>query len=173
MKTIELDWDNRPIKVKNPLYPQCDCGMCPRNYWVGIWCGSRASGKTYNCVNLLRHYETNGIKDKGGQKVDQRVILFSPTFAANLVWNSLKYLDEDDVHEIYSDEKLQEVIEDVKFEKEMTDKYKKELEVYNKYVNCKDLRELSDAEIILLSMKDCQPPMKPRYPNGCGVPNFR
>ena len=58
-----------------------------------------------------------------------RVIVFCPTIlsAANPIYETLKYLDDDDIILDYSDNKLLEKLDDIENEK-------KEIEDFNEYI---------------------------------------
>ena len=38
-------WNNNPVKSKEVVYPQSKDDKAPKNYFLGIFCGSRGSGK--------------------------------------------------------------------------------------------------------------------------------
>jgi hypothetical protein len=48
---------------------------------------------------LLKNYEKYPLYDNEGHKLDMRVIVFCPTImsVANPIYDTLKYLDEDDI----------------------------------------------------------------------------
>ena len=162
-------WSDKPLKYKANVYPQCnDGGDAPRFFWVGIFCGARASGKTHTMCQLLKHYEKHKIYDPAtGHEMAQRIILFSPTYDANPVWTSLKHLDEDDVHASYTDERLKAVVKDIQEQKLATDKYKLALQLWQKYNRVRSLNELTDAELMELESWSFELPEKPTYPHGC------
>ena len=155
----EVQVHARPPKYPRPLQPNL-----PRMYWVGLWCGARGTGKTWSCVELLTAYETYGIASQySGQKMPQRIILFSPTIDANPVFRSLKWLDDDDIHTNYSDHMLLQVVDDVKSETDEVKEYQKEKKIYDKFV--KDKR-LTTEEIMIIEKLDYNPPQPPKYPDG-------
>jgi hypothetical protein len=81
------------------------------------------------------------------------------------VFESLKHLDPDDIHTNYSDEKLVQVIEEIKQQRDATARYQEEMRVWKKYVKGK--RELTDEEnVVLLRIPD-DGPEEPQYPHGC------
>jgi len=167
-KQLVSSWSKAPLKFKNNVYPQCnDGGDAPRFFWVSVFCGARASGKTHTMCKLLKHYERNKVIDpETGENMEQRIILFSPTYDANPVWQTLKNLDETDVHGAYSDEKLREVVEDIQFEQKATSEYKKALQLYNKYQTIQSINELTDSELIELEKHNFEIPEPPRFKNG-------
>ena len=113
-------------------YPECRCGKCPLFYWNLLSVASRGSGKTYNIVKLIKHYEDNKLTDNDGKVHPLRTIVISPTLDANLIFNNLKSLDEKDKHDKYSDELLQSIVDEIKKEKEETEAYHKYVEAYKK-----------------------------------------
>ena len=113
-------------------YPQCNCGgECPKMFFNLLSIASRQSGKTYNIVKLLSHYEHNKlIKEKEGTTHPIRTILISPTSDANPIYRTLKTLADEDIHEEYSDELLQEIIDDIKAKREETDEFNEYVKAY-------------------------------------------
>ena len=65
-----------------------------------------------------------------------RVIVFCPTImsTANPIYDSLKYLDEDDIIMEYSDDKLLNKLDEIEKEKEDIKDYNKYIEVWKKYL---------------------------------------
>jgi hypothetical protein len=153
---------NIDLKYKQTKYPQCKDPNVPRLFFVSLFIGSKGSGKTYSACQLLKLYETFGIFHKG-HEVIQRIILISPTTSANPVFKSLKYLDEQDIFEDYSDDLLLDIVEDIKKEKENTEKYLKEIKAWKRFCKCKDVDELSHEDILLLHKNDFNEPIKPRF----------
>lgn len=148
-------------------YPVPANASLPRMFFVALFVGSRGSGKTYSCCQLLKMYETHGIKNMKGKDMMQRVILISPTSAANPVFECLKHLDHArDVVENYSDSKLLEVLADIKAEKEATAEYKVKMKVWRKFKRCKHPEELQYEELMQLHLSHFQPPEPPRFPDG-------
>jgi Ni2+-binding GTPase involved in maturation of urease and hydrogenase len=99
MKTESIDnWDNKPLKHKKNKYPTPVDKNSPRMFFVGLFVGSRGSGKTFSIAKLIKQYEHYGIVDADNhEKVAQRVILFSPTIEANPILSSLKDMNDDDI----------------------------------------------------------------------------
>jgi hypothetical protein len=168
------NWDNKPVKHKKNKYPTPLDLNSPRMYFVCLAIGSRGSGKTFSIVKLIKQYEKFGIMNQvTHEKTAQRVILFSPTVDANPIFNSLKNLNESDIMTNYSDDKLVEVIEDIKRENDETKEYQKSLELYHKFVkhSKKTPEQLSKIftpeELAELDTMNYEEPMKPAYPNGC------
>lgn len=170
------NWNNKVVPHKKNKYPIPIDQNSPRMYFVNLAVGSRGSGKTFSIVKLIKQYEKFGIMNQVTQeKCDQRVILFSPTIDANPIFNSLKHLDEKDIITNYSDDKLVNVIEDIKEENEQTKEYQRKLALYKKFLkHSKKTPEklaliFTPEEIMDLEMMDWQEPEKPTYPNGCVV----
>ena len=113
-------------------YPECRCGKCPLFYWNLLSVASRGSGKTYNIVKLIKHYEDNKLTDNDGKIHPLRTVVISPTLDANLIFNNLKSLDEKDKHDKYSDELLQSIVDEIKKDKEETEEYHQYVDAYKK-----------------------------------------
>lgn len=162
-------WNNVKLIYKKNKYPVPQEDSLPRMYFVGLFVGSRGSGKTYSIVKLLKQYERFGIVDTdNNEQVAQRVVLFSPTVDANPVFTSLRNYDgEKDSITEYSDIKLEEIVDQVKVEREETLQYKRKLKLYNKFRKCKHIDELDHDELMELELMDFEPPIPPKYPNGC------
>ena len=166
MKTEPItDVGDATLDPKKRRYPQSKCDSLPRNFWVGMWCGSRNTGKTYSAVRGLKMYEHKPIYDKDGI-VAQRIILISPTYDANShMWDELKYFDPDkDLHESYSDATLQKIIEDIQEQKSDTDMYKLKIKVWRKAM--KHPNKLTPDDVADLEHMNWREPKEPDYPNG-------
>ncbi len=44
-------WNNKPVKMDDVIYPQSKDDKAPKYYFLGIFCGSRGSGKSYLLLN--------------------------------------------------------------------------------------------------------------------------
>jgi len=121
--------DNNPIKTNKKQPPQSKNKNLPPCYFTSIFIGSKGSGKTYSLVKLIKNYEKYPIYDVDDNKLDIRVILFCPTAhsVANPIYETLKYLDDDDIILDYSDDKLLDKISEIEEDKEY-------IEDYNEYV---------------------------------------
>jgi len=92
------NWNNLPVPIKDKVqYPQCkDCesGGAPQNFFVSIFCGSRGTGKSYQLSKMLKTIEEKGTYTAEGQKIDNRILLISPTSfsPSNNCLNVLKVL---------------------------------------------------------------------------------
>lgn len=137
IEEIPLNFNFNP-KNSKMNYPQCRCGQCPHFYFNLLSVASRGSGKTYNICKLIKHYEDNKLIDNDGKIHELRTIVISPTLDANPIFNNLKSLDKDDIHDKFSDELLQSIVDDIKKNKEETDEYNKYIEAYKKVINIKE-----------------------------------
>ena len=119
--------DNKPIKTTKKPPPKSINENLPPCYFTSIFIGSKGSGKTYSLIKLLKNYEKYPIYDNEGHKLDMRVIVFWPTVhsVANPIYDTLKYLDEDDIILDYSDDKLLDKLDEIEKEKEEIEDYKK------------------------------------------------
>lgn len=144
------NFDNKPIKYKDLNYPQSKNENLPRNYFTSLFIGQTGTGKTHSLIKLLKYYEDFPPYTKEGQLVPQRIILFSPTFRSNPQFKVLKHLDiEHDVFEEYSDQSLQDTIDDILIVKKEADKYQQIISAYRKFVS-KGPSSLSNKELMLL-----------------------
>jgi len=137
IEEIPLNFKFNP-KNSKLNYPQCKCGQCPLFYWNLLSVASRGSGKTYNICRLLKHYEDNKLIDNDGIIHPLRTIVISPTLDANLIFNNLKSLSEEDKHDKFSDELLQSIVDDIKKNKEETEKYHNYIEAFKKTIHIKE-----------------------------------
>jgi len=137
IKEIPLNFKFNP-KNSKLNYPECQCGKCPVFYWNLLSVASRGSGKTYNIVKLIKHYEDNKLIDNDGIIHPLRTIVISPTLDQNLIFNNLKSLAEEDKYDKYSDELLQLIVDDIKKNKEETEKYNKYIEAFKKTIHIKE-----------------------------------
>jgi len=134
IEEIPLNFKFEPTNSKLN-YPQCRCGNCPQFYFNLLSVASRGSGKTFNICKLISHYEQNKLIDNDGKIHPLRTIVISPTLDANPIFKNLKSLDEKDIHDKFSDELLQSIVEGIKTDKEETDAYNKYIEAYKKAMN--------------------------------------
>lgn len=131
IQEVPLNFDFNPTNSKLN-YPQCRCGKCPAFYWNLLSVASRGSGKTYNICKLIKHYEDNKLVDNDGLVHPLRTVVISPTLDANLIFNNLKSLADEDKHDKYSDELLQTIVDDIKKNKEETEAYQKYIKAYRR-----------------------------------------
>lgn len=146
--------DNKPPKFKNTnQYPLPNDPHVSRPYYIFVASGCRGSGKTFGITKHISIAEKSGFYDPvTGDKVKIRTILFSPTAESNPVFNALKSLDPDDIINEYTDEKLEEIIEQIKSEREAVKEYKKYVEAYKKWdhMSAEQLERCTDYEMLSL-----------------------
>lgn len=165
---ILKDWQDIKLVFKKNRYPIPGDRNLPRLFFVGLFVGSRGSGKTFSIVELLKQYEKYGIFDAETKKrVDQRIVVFSPTHDSKPVFNALKHLDSVDVISSYSDTKLLQVVADVRRKREETIEYQRKMVLYRKFRKCKHIDELEPKELFELESTDFAEPTPPDYPDGC------
>lgn len=153
--------DNSPPKFKNSnQYPIPNDPHVSRPYYIFVASGAKGSGKTFGITKHIVNAEKSGFYDPvTGDKVKIKTFLFSPTAESNPVFNAIKSLDPDDIINDYTDEKLEEIIEQIKEEREAVKKYKKYVEAYKKYekMSKKQLERCTDYEMLsLLFLYDFQ-----------------
>ena len=119
-------------------YPQCRCGKCPQFYFNLLSVASRGSGKTFNVCKLISHYEQNKLIDNDGLIHPLRTIVISQTLDANPIFKGLKSLDDKDIHDKFSDELLQSIVDDIKTHKLETEEYNKYVAAYKQVVPIKE-----------------------------------
>ena len=114
--------NNEPPVFKGLKYPISKNIHLPKNYFILAAIGQRGSGKSFSIVKTLSNMEKYGYYDHiTNEKVDIRHILFSPTFKGNPIFSTLKYLDEEeDVINEYTDNKLYDVLEEIKLDRKLT-----------------------------------------------------
>jgi hypothetical protein len=137
IEEIPLNFKFNP-KNSDLNYPQCRCGQCPMFYFNLLSVASRGSGKTYNVCKLIKHFEDNKLIDNDGKEHPLRTIVISPTLDANLIFNNLKSLADEDKHDKFTDELLQEIVDGIRKDKEETEEYHKYVEAYKKTINVKE-----------------------------------
>ncbi len=104
-----------------------------------MFIGATGTGKTFRLVELSKLYEKYDILDSKGKKLNMRIVLFCTTAnsKANAVYN-VSHSPEDDVILKYSDDKLEEKLNEVK------------VEAYKKFHKYDDVDVLTDDELQLL-----------------------
>ena len=168
IQEIKLDGlNNEPVKTNKKTPPMSINKDLPPCYFTSIFIGSKGSGKTYSVVKLLKNYETYPIYDAEGNKLTMRVIVFCPTInsSANPIYESLKYLDENDIILDYSDDKLLDKLQEIEQEKEDIQTYKEYLTAWKKYMKIdEDMSLLSHEELLILSKYDFRDPQDIPHP---------
>ena len=164
-------WNNNPVKTADVVYPQSKDDKAPKNYFLGIFCGSRGSGKSYLFTKLLKTLEEQKAY-LGDKLVPQRIILISSTAHSdsNRIFKTLKNLDWDnDVLEDYDDDLLKMKMDELKHDLKHAKDYKLYREAWKNFIECKSIDKLSDDELKLLYTYDFMPFKefpKPKYPDG-------
>jgi hypothetical protein len=74
-----LGWNNIPVKTDEVIYPQAKDDKAPKNYFLGIFCGCRGSGKSYLFTKLLNQDRANISKP-----ASQYVVFISDTYSSNM-----------------------------------------------------------------------------------------
>lgn len=152
--------DNNPIKVNKKQPPQSTNKDLPPLFFTSLFIGAKGTGKSYSVCKLLKFYENSPIIDIDGNKRIMRTILFCPTAnsVANPIFKTLKTLDEDDIFTEYSDELLNNVLDEIKEETEIINDYNNYLKAYYKYL--KDYNSLTDKDLTILHSKNFIKPSK-------------
>ena len=168
IQEIKLDGlNNEPVKTNKKTPPMSINKDLPPCYFTSIFIGSKGSGKTYSVVKLLKNYEKYPIYDADGNKLTMRVIVLCPTInsSANPIYESLKYLDENDIILDYSDDKLLDKLQEIEQEKEDIQTYKEYLTAWKKYMKIdEDMSLLSHEELLILSKYDFRDPKDIPHP---------
>ena len=154
-----IGWDNQPIKTGNVIYPQSKDEQAPKNYFLGIFCGSRGSGKSYLFSKLIKTLEEKKVY-LNDLIIPQRIILISSTAQSdsNRIFKTLKNLDwENDVIEDYDDESLRMKMSELKYDLDHSKDYKLYKDAWKNFVSCKKIEELSEDELKLLYKFDFIP----------------
>jgi len=159
--------NNEPVKTHKKQPPMSINKDLPPCYFTSIFIGSKGSGKTYSVVKLLKNYEKYPIYDSDGNKLVMRVIVFCPTIhsAANPIYETLKYLNEEDIILDYSDYKLLDKLQEIEQEKQFIQEYNEYVEVWKKYMKIdEDMGLLTHDELLILSKFDFTDPENMRKP---------
>ncbi len=138
------------FKINKRKEPSSKNSNMPPLFFSCLVIGSKNSGKTFALTQLLKLFEQNEIFDINGNKLEQRIIIFSPTARAetNIVFKNLKNLDDDDIHIEYSDELLEDILVDIKANIDAVNEYEEYLKLLDKFE--KTNKELTDEEYYLL-----------------------
>ena len=146
----------RPHVKYEPPQP-CNPDL-PPTYNIILSCSPKGGGKTYNCIQLLTNYENSGFISQDGKNVLMRTIWISggtSNSRQNSILNTLKTLDKDDRHDIEFnvEDKLREIYDELKYERDLIEVYNVYREVYAKFKKLKKLTDLTDEELMLLQFK--------------------
>lgn len=157
--------NNNPLKVKKPAIPQSTNKYLVPNYFSALFVGAKNSGKSYGIVKLLQNFQDFQIKNDDNEIIEQRIILFCPTAhsSANPIFTTLKNLNENDIHLEYSDDLLNEVISQIKAEKEEIETYEIYMKAYNKFLKYKSTNKLTIEELELLAINNFEELTPPKY----------
>lgn len=164
----------KPLPIDEEPYPQPRNPDLPRMFWLWAMCGQRGSGKTQLAIRALLNYELCGFSDADGHDVPMRIVLFSPTYAANPAYKRLKTIDKGDVHEIYTDAALLKVMKETEEDRQATRDYKKACVMWKRFQGLirrdKDpLLLMPQDDLKFLSAKTCgfqDEPQVPPHPHG-------
>jgi hypothetical protein len=131
IKELPLKGFDATLHNSGNNYPQSNKDV-PRLFANFLFVASRNSGKTHTCVSLIKNgYENAKLTDKDGVVHPLRVIVISPTFSMNRIFENLKSLDENDVYEEYSDEIFQNIVDDIERINEEVENFKVYKNAYN------------------------------------------
>ena len=138
------------FKINKTNEPQSRNPNLPPLFFSCLIVGSKNSGKSYAMTSLLKMFEENPIYDIYGNKLEQRIILFSPTALneSNIVFKNLKNLSTDDIHLEYTDELLEEILIDIKQHIDEVNNYQKYLKALDKFNNSNE--DLTEDEYWML-----------------------
>jgi len=139
------------IKVNKIPEPRSANPHLPPFYYNALFIGMTGSGKSYSFTTLLKLYEKYGIYDYLGNKMGMRIILFSPTAksSANSVLQLLKLEDEDTIAE-YSDDALEEKVNEIIEEQETLKEWNIYVEAYKKFHKYNDVESMTNEELEIL-----------------------
>ena len=139
------------IRVNKTPEPKSKNEFLPPFYYNALFIGMTGAGKSYAFTTLLKLYEKYGIQDHLGNKMAMRIILFSPTAnsTANSVLQLLKIDDEDKILN-YSDDALEEKINDIIEEQASLKEWNMYVEAYKKFHKYNDVETMTDEELEIL-----------------------
>lgn len=139
------------IKISKTPEPRSSNEFLPPFYYNALFIGMTGSGKSYSFTTLLKLYEKYGIYDHQGHKMNMRIILISPTInsTANSVLQLLKIEEEDKILH-YTDDILEEKINEIIEEQEGLREWNKYVEAYKKFHKYEDVESMTDKELELL-----------------------
>jgi hypothetical protein len=144
--------DNVPPKCNKKKPPRSINQSLPPLYHCFLSVGSKNSGKSYSVVKHLKNYEDYPIKDCEGKIIPQRIILFSPTADSpyNPIFKTLKNLNDNDIYTEYSDEILQDVLDDIEQVKNDIEERNEYINAYKKAIKIKKLENLDEETMAIL-----------------------
>jgi hypothetical protein len=153
-------------KKSPPMSDNLDLTPC---YFTAMFIGAKNSGKSYGLCTWLRNYEASPIRDHEGNKLPIRIILFCPTgqSQANVVYKTLKNLEENDIILNYTDHELESKLEEIKQDKEDIINYKLYLKAWKRFILIdEDISRLTEEDLLILNKFDFNDPeyiTKPKY----------
>ena len=148
--------DNTVVKVKKNKVPRsCNKELVPL-FFTSCFTGAKNSGKSYGLIKMLKNFEKYPIYNSDNEKLDNRVILICPTAdsSANPIFRTLRDLDEEDIYTEYSDTLLDNILDDIKAQKEEIEERKKYINAYNKFLKAKSMKQIKDEDLLLLNKLD-------------------
>ena len=152
LKGLKQDLKNTKLN-----YPQCTCGKCFKLFFNMLCCASRMSGKSWCCTSIIRHYETNVIKDDDGNICKVRTFICCPTILQNGIFQTLESVDfENDTYDTCNDDIIDDIVEKINISKMEFMEYINYKKVYQKYFKLKinQIDKLTDDELSLLVKYD-------------------
>lgn len=166
-------WDNKVVPIKDKVkYPQCHDGNAPNNFYVSIFCGSRGTGKSFQLAKMLKTIEEKGTYTSDGNKIDNRILLISPTSfsPSNNCFKCLKGLDfENDVMDDYEEDVFKKKIEEIKEDQNEAKVFQNYCRCYKIFEKIDDVNKMKIEDMMTLYAKDYEHPddiEQPKYPNG-------
>ena len=171
-ETTIPNWDNKPVKTKRVIYPQCKDQNAPANFYVALFVGSRGTGKSFQLTKMLKQVEDKGTYDVEGNKVPLRTILISPTAfsQSNNCFTALSSIDwENDIFEDYNEEEYKAKIEEMKQDLEEAKKFKNYKRCYKIFEKINDVNKMDIKDIMVLYEKEYEHYDnidQPKYPDG-------
>ena len=132
----------------------------PPIYNIMLVSGPKGSGKGVIINHYLQLNEKAGFKMPNEENVEMRIIWLAGGTSKskqNNILDELKTLHEDDRIDLDPEnpnEKLKEIYEGIKDERDLIKAYNIYRKVYKKYINSKDLADLTIDELTLLNFKN-------------------
>lgn len=152
--------DKVPLSRKNKPYPLPGEPNLPRGYFLAGFIGRRGTGKTHLACQLIKMYEHAGLYDPtyGHKRVPIRTILIAPT-ADQPVFENLETLSPSDVHRTFSQQLIETIVEDIKYQKESAERFQAELAVFKRW---KAGARLSPEDTVTIRKLDYNRPGLPK-----------
>jgi len=139
------------IKINKIPEPRSRNQYLPPFYHNALFIGMTGAGKSYAFTTLLKLYQRDGIYDYLGNKMNMRIILISPTInsTANSVLQLLKIEEEDKILH-YSEDILEDKINELIEEQQTLREWNKYVEAYKKFHKYEDVESMTDEELEIL-----------------------